>query len=238
MGRESSAVGFADKTIGERCAVMRGVSAHLSIMTRIERANFTILEVRRAAAPDEVSVALDETIEEVRGITDVVDQESILEACQENVSEDVALAVDAQGFSLTAAFGGAVGQSQAIERQIVATRPEHRAERSPTIQRVVIRIGDDCVGAFLTSESDAVLRVHVHDFLVVTVANVNDDARIVDCGQGIHRALNRAEITAAVRRNDNVGRASGRVGGFGGELPGGRIVDSREGRADSIFKRA
>src|SRR6185437_12894468 len=82
------AIGFADETVSERCAVMGGIGPHLGVVTGVQGADFAILEVRRAQAPDKVGVALDEAIPEIGGVAGIIDEQRVLIAGEEDIGED------------------------------------------------------------------------------------------------------------------------------------------------------
>ena len=104
---EGEAVAADIARSGRRVRAERGCIAGAN-----EPTHFAIGEEQIAAAPDEVHVALDEAVIEVRLARGDVGKDGILSAVDIAVVDDVALrpAFDHQGFGLRKVLGGHVGQ--------------------------------------------------------------------------------------------------------------------------------
>src|ERR1039457_5488 len=139
---------------------------------------------------------------------------------------------------LPVAFGGAVGEREILDGDVVTTEDaEHWASRSAGIDAVPVGIGDDRLMTVLATEGDIVLGVQPDDFGIDAVANINHSVIGVGIGDKVRGALDRGEVAGAIGRNDQIGGV-GRAGGFGGELPGGDVGNAGEVSARAIYEDA
>src|SRR5204863_5834535 len=102
--------GAGDLAVDEREAIRIGGRAGLRYLrSAAQRPYFAIGQEGRAAAPNEIGVALNQTVSHIHQIPIVIVEHAILKTGESDVQEDNSLAIRAQSLGLAAAFGRAVG---------------------------------------------------------------------------------------------------------------------------------
>ncbi len=244
------ALGAVEDAVDVDVAVVRARIADLGVVgVGTQRPADAVLEQAGPRAPHEVHVALDVAVAQV-GLA--VDLERVLVAVEIHVLQDRARGgrpVQDDGLRLRAALRGGVPDAQVFQHEVVdpvgqedaavidvAPGAPHRDRarvggavgvgidaRARIVEFLVVGVGNDGPLPVLAHQGDRVL-VGEEDHLGVGALPDRDRGRRgVAVGNEVERALHRAEVPGAVRRDGQLGGARRRRRRLGRETPGRRL---------------